>query len=177
MDELLTLYPRNVSQGSPYDTGTQNVLTPEFKRIASILGDVVFQAPRRFFLQTVSDKQKTWSFCTYARARRSLFPAYTTVDSYTVNKRLKSLPILGSYHFSDLSNIYSGGDLTDFLIQFVTNLDPNGVLSPQWPRYTPSSPQLMTLLGSQFTSDNRTITQDTYRTQGIDFLTNISLAL
>jgi acetylcholinesterase len=63
MDELLTLYPQNVSQGSPYDTGTKNALTPESKRIASIMGDLVFQAPRRFFVQTVSDKQNTWSFC------------------------------------------------------------------------------------------------------------------
>ena len=63
MDELLTLYPQDVTQGSPYDTGTQNALTPEFKRIASILGDFVFQAPRRFFLNNVSGKQNTWSFC------------------------------------------------------------------------------------------------------------------
>ena len=64
MDELLTLYSQNVTQGSAYDTGTRNALTPEFKRIASILGDFEFQAPRRFFLKTVSDKQNTWSFCT-----------------------------------------------------------------------------------------------------------------
>ena len=63
MDELLTLYPQNVTKGSPYGTGTQNALTPEFKRIASILGDFTFQAPRRFFLQTLSDKQNTWSYC------------------------------------------------------------------------------------------------------------------
>ena len=63
MDELLTLYPQNVTQGSPYDTGTQNALTPQFKRFASIVGDVIFQGPRRFFLQTVSDKQNVWSFC------------------------------------------------------------------------------------------------------------------
>jgi hypothetical protein len=54
MDELLTLYLQNVTQGSPHDTGTQNALTPEFRRIASILGDYEFQAPRRFFLNTVS---------------------------------------------------------------------------------------------------------------------------
>jgi hypothetical protein len=64
IDELLTLYPQNVTLGSPYDTGTQNALTPQFKRMASILGDFVFQGPRRFFLQNVSDKQNVWSFCT-----------------------------------------------------------------------------------------------------------------
>jgi hypothetical protein len=55
--------PPECLSGSPYDTGTKNALTPESKRIASIMGDLVFQAPRRFFVQTVSDKQNTWSFC------------------------------------------------------------------------------------------------------------------
>jgi acetylcholinesterase len=156
MDDLLTLYPQDVTQGSPYDTGTQNALTPEFKRIASITGDFVFQAPRRYFLQTVSDKQKTWSY---------------------LSKRLKSVPILGSFHESDIPNIYGGGDLTDFLIQFVTNLDPNGILSPQWPQYTTSSPQLMTFLGDQVTNNNRTITLDTYRVKQMEFITHLSPGL
>ena len=64
MDELLQLYPNNVTLGSPYDTGTQNALTPEFKRMASILGDIVFQSPRRYFLKNASDKQNAWSYCT-----------------------------------------------------------------------------------------------------------------
>ncbi|KAF8272605.1 carotenoid ester lipase precursor [Lactarius quietus] len=95
MDELLKVYPQNVTRGSPYYTGTQNALTPEFKRLASILGDLVFQSPRRFFLNAVSDKQNTWSY---------------------LSKRLKSLPVLGSVHASDLLNAYGGEDLTDFLI-------------------------------------------------------------
>jgi hypothetical protein len=64
MDKLLQLYPQDPAQGSPYDTGTQNALTPEFKRMASILGDLVFQAPRRLFLNTVAAEQNTWSYCT-----------------------------------------------------------------------------------------------------------------
>jgi hypothetical protein len=65
MDELLKLYPQNVTLGSPYDTGTQNAFTPEFKRIASILGDLMFQATRRLLLNHASEKQNTWSFCTW----------------------------------------------------------------------------------------------------------------
>jgi acetylcholinesterase len=171
MDELLQLYPQDPTQGSPYDTGTQNTLTPEFKRMASILGDLVFQAPRRFFLNTVSDEQKTWSYC----MSHLPFLAYPCRSHcHTVSKRLDLLPILGSVHASDLPNIYGGGDLTEFLIQFVTNLDPNSG-SSQWPQYTISSPQLMTLLGNQLTSDNKTITLDTYRDEGIQFITNLSL--
>jgi acetylcholinesterase len=74
MDELLMLYPQNVTKGSPYDTGTPNALTPEFKRIASILGDLTFQAPRRFLLQSLSDKQNAWSYCMLFLFQRSWPP-------------------------------------------------------------------------------------------------------
>jgi acetylcholinesterase len=62
IDKVLALYSQNVTQGSPFDTGEQNAVTPQYKRIAAMLGDMVFQAPRRFFLQQRSGKQKTWSF-------------------------------------------------------------------------------------------------------------------
>lgn len=63
INTLLTYYPSDITQGSPYDTGILNALTPQSKRIASFQGDVVFQAPRRFFLNARSGKQPTWSFC------------------------------------------------------------------------------------------------------------------
>ncbi|KAF8261992.1 carotenoid ester lipase precursor [Lactarius quietus] len=114
LDKVLTLYPQDPTQGSPFDTGTQNALTPEFKRIAAFLGDFMFQAPRRWLLDNVSGKQDTWSY---------------------LNKRLKSLPILGSAHGSDVMNIYSGQDLTDYLIYFATVLNPNGRSDAHWPHY------------------------------------------
>ncbi|KAH9027863.1 carotenoid ester lipase precursor [Lactarius hengduanensis] len=116
LDELLTLYPQDDTQGSPYDTGIQNAFTPQFKRIASILGDSVFQAPRRFFLNNVSDKQNTWSF---------------------LSKRLESMLVLGSAHGSDVQNIYGAGELTDYLIHFATHLDPNGGSLPSFEKPPP----------------------------------------
>jgi acetylcholinesterase len=56
-------YPSDVTQGSPFGTGALNALTPEFKRLAAFNGDFVFQAPRRLFLNQLSGRQKTWSFC------------------------------------------------------------------------------------------------------------------
>ncbi|KAI9454054.1 Alpha/Beta hydrolase protein [Lactarius psammicola] len=152
VDQVLTLYPQDVTQGSPFDTGTENALTPEFKRIASLLGDFVFQAPRRFLLNNTSGKQNTWSY---------------------LSKRLKSLPILGSAHASDIPIIYGGQDLTDYLIHFATTLNPNGGSSPQWPKYTTSSPQLLTLLDGAVPTN---ITLDTYRVDAMNFLTELSLS-
>ena len=81
MDKLLTLYPQDVTQGSPYDTGTKNAFTPEFKRIASILGDFEFQGPRRLLLNNLSEKQNTWSFCTWHALTRagSCPPAHMSI--------------------------------------------------------------------------------------------------
>ncbi|KAI0793055.1 carotenoid ester lipase precursor [Irpex lacteus] len=151
ISQFLQLYPSDVTAGSPYNTGILNAITPQFKRLASIQGDLVFQAPRRFFLQQRSDKQATWSY---------------------LSKRFKAAPILGSFHATDLLNVYTGGDLTDYIINFVNNLDPNGPSITNWPKYTNSNPQLLTFLDG---ITPRTITTDNYRVDQMNFVTDLSL--
>ena len=63
--QLLEYYPSDVTEGSPYGTGTKNARTPQFKRLASLQGDLTFQAPRRFFLQYASGRQNTWTYRAY----------------------------------------------------------------------------------------------------------------
>lgn len=43
LDQLMTLYPNDATQGSPYDTGILNAITPQYKRLASLIGDYSFQ--------------------------------------------------------------------------------------------------------------------------------------
>ena len=97
LDQLLNVYPADITQGSPFDTGVLNAFTPEFKRLAAVLGDFVFQAPRRFFLQNRSSKQSTWSFCESRGTRWRLQSVLRlTSMSPPVHKRMKALPGLGS---------------------------------------------------------------------------------
>lgn len=153
LSRLLELYPADVTQGSPYDTGFLNVLTPQNKRIASLLGDLVFQAPRRYFLQSIADEQPVWSY---------------------LSKRFKAFPIVGAAHTTDLLNVWSGGDMTDFLVNFVNKLDPNGPGGHlQWPAYTKDSPNMMTFLDGLFPE---VITKDTYREEPMAYMTRLSLA-
>ncbi|TDL14968.1 carotenoid ester lipase precursor [Rickenella mellea] len=103
-------YTNDITQGSPFNTGILNAVTPQFKRLAAFQGDIVFQAPRRFFMQIASKTQNAWAFL-YARG--------------------KAAPILGSFHSSDLAEFYGSGlgqDFigTDALINFVNTLNPNG---------------------------------------------------
>ena len=59
------LYTQNVTRGSPFDTGLSNAYTPQFKRLAAVQGDQIFQAPRRHFQQHRSGKQNMWTFCPF----------------------------------------------------------------------------------------------------------------
>ncbi len=62
IDQLLKLYPADLAQGSPFDTGDANAVTPQFKRLAALQGDLYFIGPRRFFLQNRSSRQQAWSY-------------------------------------------------------------------------------------------------------------------
>ena len=62
LDSFWTLYPSTPSEGSPFDTGDNYALYPQYKRIASFQGDISFQAPKRLFLQSISGQQKAWSY-------------------------------------------------------------------------------------------------------------------
>ncbi|KAK6992566.1 carboxylic ester hydrolase [Favolaschia claudopus] len=129
---LQQVYPNDITAGSPFGTSILNAATSQFKRLAAFQGDAVFQAPRRFFQQSRSGKQKQWGF---------------------ISKRLKAVPFLGSFHVSDILNIYFDGELTDHLINFVNKLDPTATL----------------LLFPT------TITQDTFRKDAIQFITDLTL--
>ncbi|KAJ8454773.1 hypothetical protein ONZ45_g19172 [Pleurotus djamor] len=154
LDTLLSHYPLNPMQGSPYATGPLNILSPQFKRLASFQGDAVFQAPRRFFLDQRSGHQNTWAF---------------------LSKRFKATPFLGSFHASDIPNVYLGGELGDYLINFVNNLDPNGEgKGIHWPKYTTQSRSLVTFNDDIFFPV--TLTQDTFRWDAINYLTWLTLA-
>ncbi|KAI0046103.1 alpha/beta-hydrolase [Auriscalpium vulgare] len=158
IDAILAAYPNDTAQGSPFDTGADNALTPQFKRLAALQGDLVGQAPRRFFLQQRAGKQPVFSF---------------------LSKRFKTLPDLGAFHSSDVGLIYGPSDMTDYLIRFATHLDPNvdanGDPSANflWPRYTTAAPQMLTFLDGAVPLS---ITLDTYRAEGMAELTRVTLA-
>lgn len=48
LNRLLELYPQDPTKGSPYGTGFANAPTPQFKRIASIVGDNSFEVCYRY---------------------------------------------------------------------------------------------------------------------------------
>ncbi len=91
----------------------------------------------------------------------TLFAAY---------RHLKQTPLLGSFHGSNLLlNMFAvGGNLQDYLIWFVTNLDPNNAnMGITWPKWTVESPLLLSFYDVLVAQN---ITEDTYRAEAIDTL-------
>lgn len=139
-----------------------------------------------------------WSFREHCSTTIRRVPYKTDHSLDTVSKRQKTTPIIGAVrvfrisgaqrtltwprvflsqsHGSDLAgNMYAPGDMTDFLIRFVNHLDPNGAngsATPAWPRYTPESPQLMTFVDG---ATPLVISEDTFRTDAIALVQELSL--
>ncbi|KIJ65542.1 hypothetical protein HYDPIDRAFT_110642 [Hydnomerulius pinastri MD-312] len=145
VNNMTTLYPGDITQGSPFDTGSNNAFTPKYKQLAALQGDALFQAPRRWLLSYRSGKQNMWSYLT---------------------KRSKQTHYLGSYQGSDLPDVFGPGDMTDYLVRFVNNLDPNGNTNIQWPQWSTESPNILTFQDG----GKQDIKQDTFRQDGINFL-------
>ncbi|KAF8836991.1 alpha/beta-hydrolase [Paxillus ammoniavirescens] len=163
INQLGELYPEDPTLGSPYDIGTNDTLTPEFKRISSFQGDFYFQVPRRYALSYLSSTQNIWSY---------------------LWKRDKFVPGIGSFHESDLQEFYDITGTTDWvgtdaLLNFAYTLNPNvpshgypsgaatSLLSNvSWPQYSLWSPNLLT-----FEDPNvLTFLKDTFRFEAMAFL-------
>ena len=77
---IFNLYPNDPAQGSPFMTGDANQLAPMYKRMSAFQGDIIFQAPRRWFLEERSDKQPMWSFSTSSTYHQAVM--YATLTSW-----------------------------------------------------------------------------------------------
>ncbi|KAI0766811.1 carotenoid ester lipase precursor [Irpex lacteus] len=149
IDHLLELYPQDPTQGSPFDTGEANAVTPQFKRLNALGIDLFFHGPRRFLLNHRANKQPAWSY---------------------LWKRFKDFPDFGSFHGSEISNFFGGGDLGDYLINFVNHHNPNGKGDTSWPQYNLATRTQLTLLDGNVT---HTLTRDDFRVEGINYLNTL----
>ncbi|KAL1760978.1 Alpha/Beta hydrolase protein [Schizophyllum commune] len=61
--QLEALYPEDPALGSPYGTGNETFFGAQFKRAASLYGDIHFQAPRRRYIEAAIAKGiPAWSY-------------------------------------------------------------------------------------------------------------------
>ncbi|KAJ7719698.1 carotenoid ester lipase precursor [Mycena maculata] len=160
------LYPDDPTQGAPFNTGTANELTPEFKRLAAFQGDYTFIGARRFFLERASTTQDAWSW---------------------LNKRQKSTPVFGAFHGSDLPIWFLTENATDprgvdAMVNFINTLDPNRASSPNkmnsaicWPKWNTPSPNGSTSLMLFSDPDLANVASEDFRVDAIQFLYELLL--
>ncbi|CAA7262326.1 unnamed protein product [Cyclocybe aegerita] len=162
---LESVYPDDVTQGSPFNTGSANALTPQYKRLAAVQGDLEFQAPRRFFSRITSKTQPVYGF----RYTRTSQPA-----------------LLGVRHGADRDEFVGEGANpefigTDALIYLTCNGDPNPpegskslLRNVKWEPYSSSldQPPLLTFVDGE---SRVNITFDTHRSEAMELLTRLSL--
>lgn len=148
-------YPDDPSAGSPFRTGILNEIYPQYKRLAAISGDIVFNLRRRQYLDIVSSTVPAWSF----------------LDSH-----LYGTAVLGTFHASDvleyyfsLTSLITAATYRAYYVSFFNFLDPNAISTTapliNWPQYTTSSPQLLQL---QALSNN--LLADTFRNSSSAYL-------
>ncbi|KAJ7138497.1 sterol esterase [Mycena crocata] len=169
--QIGTLYPDDPTQGSctgsPFNTGTANELTCEFKRLAAFSGDFGFIGGRRFFLEHASKTQNAWS--------------------WLIKRGKNAIPPLGVVHGGDFPIWFLVGSPSetvggDSLINFVNTLDPNRPASSAttkpagiWPTWkTPSAAGNHSL----FTFNDPygvNVTAENFRVEAIAVLNNLLL--
>ncbi|KAI1506230.1 Alpha/Beta hydrolase protein [Biscogniauxia marginata] len=159
-EDLVTLvntYEPDPAAGSPFRTGILNNPYPEFKRLAAILGDLVFTLTRRVFLDITL-------------AAHPDVPAWSYLASYDYGT-----PILGTFHGSDLLQVfygvlpnYASRTIHSYYLSFVYNGDPNDEDAagdiPEWPQWKDDR-QLM-----QFFSDRASLLADDFRQDSCDWI-------
>ncbi|RXW11313.1 hypothetical protein EST38_g14542 [Candolleomyces aberdarensis] len=174
-DQVLTLYPEEPSVGSPYGTGDElSDLPPSYKRHASILGDLVFDAPRRMLSEAAAKAGvKSYSYLfTHPQPQKPIGVFHGSEIQFVFGQ----VPPTGPGNLPPLVPTYGNADeaarnastiMMDYWISFAVSLNPNdgkGIQRPHWPQYTPSEKVTMQLRGG-----NTTIIQDDYRKEQIAF--------
>ncbi|KAF8705977.1 Carboxylesterase family, partial [Rhizoctonia solani] len=164
--ELLALYPTSPAAGSPYGTGNETFgRGTQYKRFASLFGDLAFQAPRRDFLRSSRNYgTPTWS---YIFKERSLdYPA-----EYGIAHGSDTSFVMQTWGLSTPSASPAAIDLMetigDYWVNFAYNLDPNSRNNPRrvfWPKYDKEE------IALQLLASNVTAFKDSDRANAIDFL-------
>lgn len=148
---LLELYPQDPAAGCPYRRGDKDAITPEYKRLSSILNDLLFKAPSRLLLEHSTQKHRY---------------------SFTSTALHDLVPVLGTFHASDILFQYfvDLGPYQSFRrywISFANHHDPNHNTDglAQWDAYTKEGKQELDI---QFYQNE--MSNDTVRAKPIEFL-------
>ena len=180
---VMDLYPDVPSEGIPLNTGDERFADKgwQYKRIAAILGDIFYHAPRQFDARQYIKYNPSDTFvyrfntrgfvnstnATYLDTAGSLVPAYKGVAHATELSFVFNNPDLtGPWpEYRDL-----GGAMSSAWINFANSGNPNGDGLPAWPSYS-EGPNGLNLVFQTQSQGGIYVEDDTYRLEGREYLT------
>ncbi|KAL7892209.1 Alpha/Beta hydrolase protein [Trichoderma sp. SZMC 28014] len=155
--DFVDTYSTKIADGSPFRTILNFEIFPGRKRIAAILGDIVFNLIRRVTLQIFYDESPE-------------MPTWAYFASYNYNP----LSVLfGTSHGSDVQTLFNEENTNyptisgrTYYINFLHNLDPNDGTKPdlEWPRWSEGH-QLL-----HFNAKSNGLMEDNYRNSSSSFM-------
>eukprot|EP01117_Protostelium_nocturnum_P014616 TRINITY_DN5580_c0_g1_i2.p1 TRINITY_DN5580_c0_g1~~TRINITY_DN5580_c0_g1_i2.p1 ORF type:complete len:479 (+),score=149.75 TRINITY_DN5580_c0_g1_i2:197-1633(+) len=161
LDTLLTLYPNNLTLGSPYNTGNRTYRSPQFKRGSSIVGDFAFVAPRRFMQDKYADSGvNVWSY---------RFDFATKLD------QINQTDYVGVTHGDEVAAVYGAADIpvvrsvVGYWTAFATNLNPNIPTQPTWSAFNTTA-----LSQIRFEQDQTILRRDDFRREQTNFMSSLN---
>ncbi|KAG8718942.1 hypothetical protein FRC08_004014 [Ceratobasidium sp. 394] len=170
--ELLKHYPDDPAAGSPYGTGNETFgQGAQYKRYASMLNDLLFQAPRRDHLRTATNfGVKSWSYM-FTERPLNYVPLLGVQHGAEIPFVMQTVGTIDPNATSELLGFTH--IIGDYWINFAYHLDPNpksGAKRLNWPVYGKKAAAL------QLLASNVTAFEDSTRAQAVDFiLSNPSL--
>ncbi|RFU75367.1 hypothetical protein TARUN_6884 [Trichoderma arundinaceum] len=161
MRDFVKTYSKKPYDGSPYRTGNDFEDWLGKKRLASVIGDILFILPRRLALAFVAQSQPLlplWGYQASFNYRNGLSsPFGTSHGSFEA-------AVFGT---GDYNSPYSTKSVRTYFLNFIYNLDPNkGNEDVEfWPQWTIDKPQLLWLNKTK----NAYLT-DTYRNRSYKYM-------
>ncbi|KAL1695336.1 Alpha/Beta hydrolase protein [Schizophyllum commune] len=164
VSKILELYPNDPSLGSPYNTGNETFgLSAQYKRLASIMGDINFESQRRLWQeQTAADGVASYGYL-FTDPQVDSEPRYGVPHGAIVDYMYHRIPDAAPQSSWNLS-----ARIMDYYLSFATSLTPNdglGVSRAEWPQWEADDKLLMQLDGTNLGS-----IRDTYRQAQIEYL-------
>ncbi|CEL55996.1 hypothetical protein RSOLAG1IB_02010 [Rhizoctonia solani AG-1 IB] len=145
--KLLAYYPDDPTAGSPYGSGGELFGRPaQYKRLSSIIGDLLFQAPHRDHLRTATKfGVDSWSY-TFTQFLPTTLPPYFS-SQYGVRHTGEILFVFQNLPASAAPELVQLADsVTNYWTSFAYNLDPNPAGSRKevyWPKYGTNTTSLV----------------------------------
>ncbi|KDN48742.1 hypothetical protein RSAG8_02729, partial [Rhizoctonia solani AG-8 WAC10335] len=124
---MCDLYPNVPAAGSPYNTGNETFgqsdsyvrFSDDYKWAAAIVGDYLFTAPRRQFIQAAASRgQKVWSYM-FSQPTAGAPPQYGISHASEISYVFGGLPSNATQGSKDVSD-----KMIQYWINFATTLNP-----------------------------------------------------